>query len=253
MMGGQDRGKTLSNALARRAIAARRQGADFKLLDGNLGSVRGDYQWSESRADAAATALLNLANGLRDRGKRVDAFEFDSVACEALHKHLDPLPPQLAASDGFWRWLAVEKFSEVIERRHMSRQGNPAHLGNYGIDARSERNRLVILWFRADILYCAESDNPYGLATLKMHTDFVESGLLRPRYAWNSTLAKALVKFQYREPETNEAFLHNTDANGIRQMYKTLRQLHSSYAFEAMSYDELWELLDSKSRSLKRA
>lgn len=251
MMDGRVQGKTLSNVKAEDALTRRRGGQpSFKLLDSDFGSVAGNYDWDESRADAAAYALSDIANGLRDAGKRVDAFEFDSVACAELHRRLDPLPPQLAASEGFWRWLVVEKFSDVIEMR-MGSADNPANPANYGIYARIESNRLAILWFRAEILFSDEFGNPYELATRKMHTDFVESGLIRPRYAWCATVARAFVRFQYRDPESNRSYLHNTHANGIRAMYKMLRRLQSAHMFEAMSYEELWELLNEKSEGLE--
>ncbi len=171
----------------------RRERPSYKLLDKDIGEVGSGEEWDESRADAAADELRRKIKCLRRGRRQIDAFQFDSYACEPIHRILN-LPPNLAASDGFWRWLAVEKFKDVIEARHRTRNG-PAHLGNYGIDARVERNRIALLWFRADLLYHADADDPYHLASRPLHTDFVESGLIRPRYGWCRILARTMVTF----------------------------------------------------------
>ena len=50
---------------------------------------------------------------LADERSDVNDQLFDRAACKILHQELN-ISPNLAASDGFWRWLAVEK----ILRRH---------------------------------------------------------------------------------------------------------------------------------------
>ena len=251
MTTGRVTGKSLTNERARRAVEERRRGQAYKLLEADVTYVGSGEVWDESLADRAAKELRELVRNLEVAGKLIDGFEFDKDACVILHKTL-ALPAHLAASDEFWRWLAVEKFAEVIEARHEYRD-NPARLRNYGIDARSDSNRITILWLRAEILYDAEAGDPYHLASGPLHADFVESGIIRPRYAWCRNLARAFVRFQYHDPCSRKAYLHSTDPKGVREMYKQLRRLHSTTAFEFMSDDKLDEILRASSRGLKPA
>ncbi len=245
------KGFALSDSLAAEAASARQEGRDYKILDGQRGVVGSGDAWDESLADAAAVILSDRALALRQDGERVDVNTFDAYACEIIHRRLR-LPPNLVASEGFWRWLAVEKFAESIEARHANR-GNPARLRNYGIDAPIEANRLAIIWFRANTVYDAGASDPYHLAKRTAHTDFWESAIIRHRYGWCNNLAKVLVRFQYRDPSSNKAHLHSTANDGIRALYRRLRQLHATIAFEYLTDDQIRRILEEKSADLRRA
>lgn len=247
---------TLSDDTAHATIMARRRDQPRKLLASDCDLVEVGAGWELSFVDRACRRLGELIGRLESDGVKVDSFNFDRRACSLLHRELR-LPPQLAASDGFWRWMAVEKASKVIEKR-MGRptKGVPANQKNYGIGTRNiSDNRLAILWLRADLLYDDEdsANNPYHLAERHLHTDFFESGILRHRYGWCSNLARALVRFQYREEDGRGVYLHSTDQRGVRELYKRLRHLHSVYAFEFMTDGELADLLKKNSRDLLRA
>ena len=243
------RGKTLSNEMARTAVETRRQGKPYKLLDSNLGGVGTGSPWDESGADRAADRLASLKDRLASDDVRLDVNSFDREACVILHHELN-LSPNLVATDGFWRWLAVEKFANIVEARARS---VPAHLRNYGIDASVTDNRIAILWFRASMVYDHEADDPYHLAHRPAHTDFWESGIIRHRYAWSPNLARAFVDFQYRDPCSDKAYLHSMNENGIRELYKRLRRLHATVSFEFLSDNEIWAVLAEKSSDLQRA
>ena len=245
------RGFTLSSEIAKKAALARQEGKDYKILDDQRGVVGSGEAWDESLADTAATILNDRVDALRRDGKRVDVNTFDAYACEPIHRDLR-LPPNLVASEGFWRWLAVEKFSDAIEARHANR-GNPARLRNYGIEASIESNRLAIIWFRANTVYDAGADDPYHLAKRPAHTDFWESAIIRHRYGWCNNLARVFVKFQYRDPASNKAHLHSGDNNGVRALYRTLRQLQATIAFEYLTDDQIWKILEEKSADLRKA
>lgn len=246
---------TLSDETARDTINARRAGKPRKLLAGDLGKIEVGNEWDVSFVDNACNGLRDLIETLAADGAKVDNFNFDRVACSLLHRELR-LPPKLAASDGFWRWMAVEKAGDVIEKRMRNpAKGLHAARANYGIGSRDiSQNRLAILWLRADMLYEEVSaDNPYHLAERFLHTDFFESGILRPRYGWCRNLARTLVRFQYPDKNSKRVRLHSTDRRGIRELYKKLRHLHSVYAFEFMTEPELWDVLEKNSRDLLQA
>ena len=245
------RGFSISNDIAREAALARQAGNDYKILAENRVGVGSGEAWDEGLADAAATILNDRVYVLRQDRKRVDVNTFDRHACETIHRGLR-LPPNLVASEGFWRWLAVEKFAKVIEARHAN-AGKPAHLRNYGIEAQVDANRLAIIWFRANMVYDQDAEDPYHLAKRPAHTDFWESAIIRHRYGWCNNLARVLVKFQYRDPSSNKAYLHSTHNSGIRALYKTLRQLHSTISFEYLTDEQIWKILEEKSADLRKA
>lgn len=240
--------KVLSNEKARLAVEARRAGKSYKLLSDDFEEVGNGTSWEEWRADRVSDELESIAEGLLIHGHKLDVNSFDKEACVIVHKNLG-LPPNLAASDGFWRWLAVEKLSGIVE----ARAGGSAHLRNYGIDASVTDNRIAILWFRADMVYDAASKDPYHLAQQPAHTDFWESGIIRHRYAWTPSLARSLVRFQYRDSASSQAYLHSTHYNGVRELYKRMRRLHSTVSFEYLNDEELWTTLNEKSNGLTRA
>ena len=241
--------KILSNEKARLALEARRSGKGYKLLSDDFEEVGYGTSWEEWRADRVADDLESIVEELLKQGQKLDVNSFDKDACVVLHRTL-ALPPYLAASDGFWRWLAVEKLSDIVEARAGKEW---AHLRNYGVDSSATDNRVAILWFRADMVYDGLSDDPYHLARQPAHTDFWESGIIRHRYAWSPALAKSLVRFQYRDSSSSQAYLHSTHYNGVRELYKRMRRLHSTVSFEYLSDEELWMILNEKSAGLTRA
>ena len=247
------KGKTLSHERAKQAIEERQKGVPLKLLDSDLVEAGVEPWWDESKADRAADALRRLKGQAEGRGEKLDVNTFDKDACAVLHRELE-IPPNLVAADGFWRWLAVEKFGDLVEARSpKSRDSGFVLPRNYGVYASVTDNRIAIMWFRADMVYDAEAEDPYHLATRPAHTDFWESGIIRHRYSWSRNLARSLVRFQYRDPESDRAFLHSTHEEGIRELYKRLRRLHTTVSFEYLSDDEIMAMLEQKSTGLKRA
>ena len=245
------RGPALRNEIARRVILARQHGRDSRVLDSELDHVGSGQVWKPENADGAALKLADLKDELLT-AERSDANDqlFDRTACKILHQELN-LSPSLAASDGFWRWLAVERFCDVIEARH-SRRSSVARLMNFGIDGPPTSNRLRILWLRADIVHDVGKEDPYHLATRLSPTDFWESGIIRHRYGWSRNLARLLTRFQYPDPDSGRGTLHLTHENGIRMLYKRLKRMHSTIAFEYLDDSELLEILETKSADLLR-
>ncbi len=247
--------RTLSDEKARSAIEARRDGLPLKLLAGDCGTIEGLGSWDPAVVEDACSAVRDLLVKLQEDGVKVNGFNFDRVACSLIHKKTQ-LPSRVAASDGFWKWMAVEKLPDVIEaRRRNPTKNRHARLENYGIDTPDiGKNRLGIIWLRANMLFDRKADNPYHLAERFLHTDFVESAIIRHRYGYCRNLARVLVEFQYRQPTSKKTYLRNTGSRSpIRELYKRLRHLHSVYAFEFMSEPELWSVLERHSKDLQRA
>ena len=243
------KGPTLPNAVARRVVLDRQQGRDSRILESELTHLGGGQVWKREGPDVAVSMLGDLKDELLS-DERSDSNDqaFDRAACKILHQEL-AIPPNLAASDGFWRWLAVEKFYDIIEARH-SRRSAVARLMNFGIDGPATSNRLRILWLRADIVYDSANGDPYHLATRMSATDFWESGIIRHRYGWSRNLARVMTGFQYPDADSGIGRLHLTNENGIRMLYKRLKRMHSTIAFECLDDSELLKVLEVKSEDL---
>ena len=245
------RGPALRNEVARRVVLAHQQGKDARILDSEVDYVGNGNVWKPENADIAVMKLTDLKDELlTDERSDVNDQLFDSRACKILHQELN-ISPNLAASDGFWRWLAVERFYDVVEARH-SRRSTVASVMNFGIDGPPTSNRLRILWLRADIVYDASDKHPYHLATRLSPTDFWESGIIRHRYGWSRNLARLMTRFQYPDPKSGMGKLHLTNENGIRMLYKRLKRMHSTIAFEFLSDSELLNIIEAKSADLLR-
>ena len=244
-------GSALRNEVARRVVLARQQGRDSRVLESELDHVGSDEVWKPENADGAVAKLAELKDDLlTEERSDVNDQLFDGAACKVLHQELN-ISPNLAASDGFWIWLAVERFCHVIEARH-NRRSSAAGLMNFGIDGPPTSNRLRILWLRADIVYDASEEDPYHLATRLSPTDFWESGIIRHRYGWSRNLARIMTRFQYPDPDSGTGTFHLTHENGIRMLYKRLKRMHSTIAFEYLEDSELLDILEAKSADLLR-
>ena len=242
------KGPALPTAVAKRLVLARRQGQDSKLLESEFHYIGGGQPWDRAIPDGAVVKLADLKDEfLTNERSNLNDQSFDRCACKILHQELE-IPPNLAASDAFWRWLAVEKFGDIIEARH--NRNSAARLMNFGIEGPATSNRLRILWLRADIVYDASHEDPYHLATRLSPTDFWESGIIRHRYGWSRNLARIMTQFQYPDPESGAGRLHLTHANGIRKLYRRLQRMHSTIAFEYLDDSALMEMLKEKSADL---
>ncbi|MCY4651796.1 MAG: DUF6339 family protein, partial [Dehalococcoidia bacterium] len=105
-------------------------------------------------------------------------------------------------------------------------------------------------WLRADIVYDEGNANPYHLSTRLSSTDFWESGIIRHRYGWAPSLARAFVEFQYPDPDSGKATKAIGSEYGVRVLYKRLKRLHAIIAFDHMTTEEIIPILKDRSADL---
>ena len=246
-------GKAMSGDVARRVVLSSRQNSQQpKVLKRDTEDIGGDFEeWNTELAEEVFQSLMPLKKELLGEDRSIlNDQKFDRMACRIIHEGLQ-LPLNLVADDGFWRWLAVDKFYEIIEARH-NRTSEFSGLGNFGIDGSADYGRLKILWLRADIVFDVDNEDPYHLASRPSPTDFWESGIIRPQYGWAPNLARALVRFQYPDADSGKGTLHLTHANGIRMLYKQLRQLHATVAFEYLDNQQLVDIFNRLGEKLQQ-
>ena len=156
---------------------------------------------------------------------------FDAEACVALHESLGIDDPT-SGNPHFWVWLAVEPFFETVLWRHTNKDGktNPV---NFGIGNRWS-NLMARLWYRAELVYDLADSDPYRLARRGRYVDFWESGIIKHRYSSCRPLARAFVTFQYPDDDPDSATLHLTNSMGVRELYKRMRRLQATVAYETL-------------------
>lgn len=247
------RAKSLSTDAALKIVRARRDEKDYRISESDtsyIGDPNGKL-WPESDANRLASTLSDMQEASRVSGYSIsERQEFDRHASKAIHAAID-LTPEIIAYPSFWRWLAVAKLFDVLENRHMARN-KPAGLNNFGITGAATSNRLFILWLRADTVYDEENPNPYHLSTRLSSTDFWESGIIRHKYGWAPSLARAFVEFEYPDPDSGKPTLAIGSDNGVRMLYKRLQRLHTIIAFDHMTVEEIIPILKAKSADLNR-
>ena len=234
--------KSMSSGDARIILDARSRGEPVELeqFEETLGT-------ESPIPDENIEAVVTEANELRSRYPDVltiaQKSRFDHEASVAIHETLD-IDQVVAGDRGFWTWLAVVHFSDLIEWRYFRPQG--AHYENYGI-GNKDRNYPSRLWFQSALCYDEQADDPYHLAKLG-DTDFYESGIVRHRYSSCRNFARALVRYQY--PDDDPASRTLTPIRRIRALYVKLRRLQATVQFEALDDDECLELIEDLARAV---
>jgi len=176
--------------------------------------------------------LLSELSGLHDlHGLQANGL-FESQACVLLHSSL-AITSQAAADAGFWRWLSLGPLLPLIQLRHESLR--PEHVGlGSPWDALLSR-----LWYRADLSFDSDEDDPYALAKLG-DLDFWRSHVLRADYSACRPLLRALLRFQFPEHDQCRPRLKpsGSSEDGMRALAKRIKLRHAVVAFELLDEEQ---------------
>jgi hypothetical protein len=193
---------------------------------------------------------LSLLQGKYPQGliaKTPEGRDFDAEAAVLIHETLTNLPDIVAGDQGFWAWLSLKFFWQVINWRMKS--GDEAALpANFSCTSRRE-GLIERLWFRAE-LGRVNGYDPYQFVRSVKDTDFWMSGIVRRSYACNRAFATAFVRYQYPAPEGR---LHATDEQGVRMLYKRLRRIYATVALDVLSESDAGSLIAELGSGLKLA
>ena len=181
-----------------------------------------------------AEECIGALNDVRNELANINSpAEFDAQLAVALHSSAE-LNYATTTDLGYWRWLALEHGRDLIVFRY----GEDAGYANFGLGPRWE-NLLLSSWFRAELSHDPGRDDPYSL-TKRGRSDFWASGVIRRRYASARNLVRALVRFQFPHDDPFRGKLHT---DNVRELYKRIRRMQATVAFELLSDDECDELL----------
>lgn len=186
-----------------------------------------------------------------DDGSVPGPNEFDAIAAGRIHASL-PLPGYIASNSDFWRFIAISEMWKLVEWRHGSPEERSVSRASIGLGDRWETMPLR-LWMRADLVYCADTADPYTLSR-RGGMDFWMSGLIRVVHSSSRPLARALVRFQYPREGAfrgNQYRPQTLNISAVRTLYKRLRHFHAFTAFGVLSDDDADELIESLAEDLQ--
>jgi hypothetical protein len=169
------------------------------------------------------------------------ANEFEASAARLVHSTV-PFRAEPLADPGFWTWLAIVHFRDVVEWRYRyGKDGKEAQFANYGIGSKNE-NFLYRLWLRADLVLDDEAKDRYHLSD-SGQVDFYRSHLFRQGYANAHAFARALLRYQYPNRDPSEPRLKTLE---IRDLVKRLRRLRANLFVELLAEGECWALIEAE-------
>lgn len=229
---------TIESADARRYLAGKRDGLE-ELRDPTIVWKGDGEELSSLYIDAVRKKFAVFMEKYGAERSDKENSQFEAEAAVMLHQLL-PIESAVAADPGFWMWLAVSQFGDVVEWRYSS-AGAQVNLKNYGIGARAE-NLLYRLWLRAEIALDEASEDRYDLVR-RGQVDFWRSHILRQGYASVPAMARALIRYQYPD-ELKGAPRLNIAA--IRELAPLMKRLRANLMYEFLDEAQCMHLLQSE-------
>lgn len=171
---------------------------------------------------------------------------FDAKAAVIIHECLR-IEDGLAARQEFWAWLSLKFFWPLITWRHKGNQ-DFAIPQNFSVTTR-KYGLLERLWFRAELGKIDGADS-YKYVRTATDRDFWESGIIRTSYSSCRAVAKALIRYQFQNPE---GYLHLTDPGGIRTLYKRIKRIYATVALDVLSEKQAYELVAGLAHGLAKS
>lgn len=188
----------------------------------------GDHPLDVSPITELRETLVNLRSTFPEVLQRRDPAggQFEQEGCGFVHSHLAVFPPEVMADSGFWTWLTLAYFDDVVEWRFGVREGL-ATLENYGIGKPSE-GMLFRMRLRGEIGKDETANDPYELARAG-DQDLWRSHIIRQGYGGARELARSLLRLQ-----SGKLSRQPLDVKGMRELAKRLRRLHSNVFLEIL-------------------
>jgi hypothetical protein len=176
--------------------------------------------------------------------------EFEIAAGEVFRKALD-LPPEVAGDRNFWRYVAVVHMFDLITWRHPPDKGDFTALSNFGIGGAWE-NLAARMWYRFEVARNSAAEDPYELCRLG-DQEIWRSHILRIRLGASRHIVRTFLEYQY--PKTNERKprlqMSSKKDVGIRLFVKRLQRFHATTAFEVLTEDDAFEIMDNLGKDLQ--
>lgn len=217
---------TMTGSQASAALVKLRADPEADISEDITTAGDGDETVDLSFAPALAGRLMEFAREFGEDPSDQTGNRFEARACELVHRGMPGLPAVVLADPGFWRWLAVRHFRDLVEWRHGGRRPDGAHPNNFGIGA-TKRNLLYRMYFRAEISFDAAADEPYRLSRIS-DKDLWESHLLAVRAGNIRPFVRAFLRYLYPDPEGKRS----VDLDTLRVLATRINRLRANRFFE---------------------
>jgi hypothetical protein len=203
--------------------------------------------WDEISIALVAELEALLKDYVQGGGRGI-AMAYEAEASVLVHQRL-PEHPALGDPE-FWTWLAVIHGPELVVQRYAinRRSSIPKipEIDNFSSRS-SPENLFFRLWFRGEIGYCEELEDPYFYARCD-DIDIWRSHLFRQGYADARPFAHGLLGFQYPKGPDSKPRLN---IRAIRTLVKRLSRARTNIFFEFMDLARSIEFIQNEHRKMQ--
>ncbi len=225
----------LSLSECRDIVRERLEGMEPQVQGIEQGTGPGSVDWTQIRSTAEWMAAQLDDVGSKDRDQVEGKFAL------RLHTALGPVDKSILDDDGFWRYLGVRYFWDVIRWREPKAFGDESSLAKalkYVDATNPTESVLTRMYLRAvavgmeDDVYGGDGEAAHGLPQA---TDFWRSHIVRVRTGTAPGLVRAFVRRQQDDRMATEP---------LREFAKAVNRTWSNIVLNVYGEDEASELLD---------
>ncbi len=211
----------VSSSDGREALTRYREGNSPELSVSWTGDGENMSLASERAIAAKILSVWQASQGKRTN-KTKQREDFEISACRPFRDYINSLPVEVMMDPGYWTYLSLEYFLDVITWRH---PGN-SDFGNFGvIPPRLHESLLGRLYLRADLV---------------QGTNLVE---IEGQDLWRSHILRVKIG---NSPAMTSAFLNSVNELGLElQVFRDLAK-----RITALRSNVCYEVIDSKEASL---
>jgi hypothetical protein len=191
-------------------------------------------------------AIVKLKATFPSKPNDKDGNAFEAKAAEIVHRNFPSVDPAVKSDPGFWRYLCLSHFREIIEWRY-GKADKDAHRNHYGI-GNTKRNFLWKLYYRADVSFDASNEkDPYVLSRIQ-DKDLWESHILAVRPGSVRVYVRAFLRFLYPKVLGKPTI----DTPTLRKLASRLNRLRANIYFECYASEKsIMAIIESEVQKAK--
>lgn len=204
---------------------------------------------SQVTADDAAHELLSelLEMVANNSALEIGSWKgrFDAEAAAKIHSTLQ-LTADVAGDPDYWRWLTFSNDGlglQIVDYRYGDGSPGSAKRSHYALEDLAD-GTLAKLWLRANSVYLGKVGD-YDLLGDLQDIDFWESHVLKIDFGRVPQLTRAFVQFVINNELPRGKNNDPAVDPGFRNLAPELTRRNATLAFEVLSEDECYELIET--------
>lgn len=205
-------------------------------------------------ATASVNEMKVAIAQLRRTNTALEGDSFEAAAAPVVFDELHKLPTQALVDPGFWRYVALVHFFDVVIWRH-SEQGSKkslpgGHPRNFGIGSSTDFDRCLPfrIFIRGAISFRNTQEGGRSLAGLG-DVDKWASHIMRQKYACHVEMVDA----QFDGFLQMEGHGAKKKDQYLRRLPKRLAEVRSNVVLEVLNREECEDLVTEEVQDLRRA